>query len=204
MDKNNIITTLKRITMLEPESAPKGKIPSAVLVPVIDAGDAPQVILTVRAATLRHHAGQISFPGGRINHGETPLDAALRESHEEIDLNPNEVDILGFLPGVITTANFHIAPVLGIIRSTPHLTPALVEVERIIIEPLEPLLDPQNHHMQNKKYNEINYKTWVIKHPTEYIWGATAKMMVQWSKAMGSKMMGSQTMSENKHPKGQT
>ena len=179
-----LIKKFEQILLSQPEAAPEGRRASAVLVPILDRGDHLELILTMRASTLRHHAGQISFPGGRLDEGETVIDAALRESHEEINLDPSLVDIRGFLPGVITTANFHIAPVLGIIKESPQLTPAPDEVERILIEPLAPLLDQDRHGREAKEYQGQPYKTWVIAHPSEYIWGATAKMLVQWSRAM--------------------
>ena len=184
MNGSELIKKFEQIMLPAPEAAPEGRRASAVLVPILDRGDHLELILTMRSSTLRHHAGQISFPGGRLDAGETVIEAALRESHEEIDLIPDQVDIRGFLPGVITTANFHIAPVLGIIKGDPQLKPAPDEVERILIEPLAPLLDRGRHGRQDKEYQGQAYQTWVIDHPSEYIWGATAKMLVQWSQAM--------------------
>ena len=187
MTGSELIKKFEQIMLPAPEAAPEGRRASAVLVPILDRGDHLELILTMRSSTLRHHAGQISFPGGRLDDGETVIEAALRESQEEIGLNPDLVDIRGFLPGVITTANFHIAPVLGLIKTHPELTAAPDEVERILIEPLAPLLDRGRHGRQAKEYQGQPYQTWVIDHPSEYIWGATAKMLVQWSQAMFNK-----------------
>ena len=168
------------------EPAPEGRRASAVLIPLVEMDGDLNVILTERSSRLRHHAGQISFPGGAIDHGESVEQAALREAHEEINLSPNDVEILGHLPGVLTTANFHIAPVLGLIKKDVSrdglgLTPHPDEVERILIEPIRPLLWRQNHRQEPRQYNGVDYKTWVIDHQHEYIWGATAKLIVQWS-----------------------
>ena len=184
MNNTKLIKDFGRIVLPQPEAAPEGRYASAVLVPVINTGDHLEIILTMRSSALRHHAGQISFPGGRLDEGEGVIDAALRESHEEIGLNPKSVDILGFLPGVLTAANFHIAPVLGVVCHHPELRASPDEVERILIEPLAPLLDQRRHVFENRDYKGQPFKTWVINHPTEYIWGATARMLVQWSQAM--------------------
>lgn len=179
LSSSQVITVFREIVQPKAETPPEGRRPSAVLVALIDDGRNVKVILTERSAQLRHHAGQISFPGGRIDDGETAIEAALREAHEEVDLNPEGVEVLGHLPGVVTTANFHIAPVVGVVRPPVDLTPAPDEVARILIEDLQPLLDPAQFAREPKQYNGINDHTWVIRHPREYIWGATAKLLVQ-------------------------
>lgn len=165
----------------EPELPPEGQIPSAVLVGLIDMDDGRLgVILTERSGQLRNHAGQISFPGGRIDSGETPDQTALREANEEIALDPQQVSILGHLPGVVTTAGFHIAPVLGRVHGgfTPVAAPA--EVARVLIEPVSPLLDPRHHHSVMRQAGGRDYQSWDIRHDAENIWGATARILVQW------------------------
>jgi 8-oxo-dGTP pyrophosphatase MutT (NUDIX family) len=167
-----------------PEPAPEGRRASAVLIPLMEIDGHWHVVLTKRASHLRHHAGQISFPGGAIEPGETVAEAALREAHEEIDLHPDHVTVKGHLPSVLTTANYHIAPVLGVVNSTPVLTPQPEEVDHILLEKLHPLLLRRHHRQEPRQYNGLDYKTWVIDHDKEYIWGATAKVIVQWSALM--------------------
>ena len=170
---------------------PQGRRAAAVLIPIVEIDNEWKVILTERSKKLKHHAGQISFPGGAIDAEESVIDAALREAHEEIGLNPNLVEVIGHLPGVITTANFHIAPVLGIIREMPDLMPEPEEVARIIALPLQPLLSPSNHRQEDRINQGKTYQTWVIDHQDEYIWGATAKLIVQWSQRLPGEITGS-------------
>jgi 8-oxo-dGTP pyrophosphatase MutT (NUDIX family) len=196
------IKVFEKIALLAPEPPSRGKKPSAVLMALIDDGTGVKIIMTERSSGLRHHAGQISFPGGQIDDGETALDAALREAEEEIGLMPADVDILGYLPGVITTANFHIAPVLGVVRRWPNLTPARDEVARILIEDIAPLLNPdhferQSNSHQGNSHQGRDYETWVIRHPQEYIWGATATMLIQCAALFHDEDKG-ETMSSSK------
>ena len=158
------------------------EIPSAVLMPLVDLADGDiGIILTQRSTRLRHHAGQISFPGGRMDRGETPVETALREAEEEIALSREKVEIIGHLPSVVTTAGFHIAPVLASVRGafTPIAAPE--EVDRILIEPLAPLLRRENHVSVMRETEGQEYQSWHITHEREYIWGATARILVQWS-----------------------
>ena len=173
---------LASVALAEPDSPPAGLIPSAVLVGLLDGGgEGPLVILTERAGHLRHHAGQISFPGGRIETGENPVSAALREAEEEVGLTGGDVEVLGYLPGVATGAGFHITPLLGEVRGRPELRPDPGEVGRILVEPVLPLLDPANHETHELEHKGKTYESWAIRHDKEYIWGATARLIVQWS-----------------------
>ena len=176
---------LASVVSKEPDSPPEGLLPSAVLVGLLDGGrEGPKVVLTERAGHLRHHAGQISFPGGRIEPGETQAEAALREAGEEVGLSGGDVDILGHLPGVTTIAGFHIAPVLGAVRGQPELRSDPGEVERILVEPVGPLLEPANHEPVMREHRGEPYRSWTIRHDREYIWGATARLIVQWSRLL--------------------
>ena len=176
---------LASVVSKEPDSPPGGLLPSAVLVGLLDGGvGGPKVVLTERAGHLRHHAGQISFPGGRIEPGETQVEAALREAEEEVGLSGGDIEILGHLPGVTTTAGFHIAPVLGAIRGRPELRPDPGEVERILVEPVGPLLEPANHEPVMREHKGRTYRSWTIRHDREHIWGATARLIVRWSRLL--------------------
>ena len=192
---DELIRAFQGVMRPDAEAAPQGRRASAVLIPLLEDQGELKVILTKRSTQLRHHAGQISFPGGAIDQGETVEQAALREAHEEINLNPSHVDVLGHLPGVLTTANFHIAPVLGLVKrelatNDMNLSPHPDEVDRILLEPIHPLLLEENHRQEPRQYNGVDYKTWVIDHHQEYIWGATAKLIVQWSRLLPSDLWG--------------
>ncbi|XDZ66152.1 CoA pyrophosphatase [Alphaproteobacteria bacterium LSUCC0684] len=179
---------------------PEGRRASAVLMALVEEEAGYSIILTERSPDLRHHAGQISFPGGQIDEGETVLDAALREAEEEIALPAHKVDVLGFLPGVVTTANFHIAPVLAMVNAKVNLVPAEAEVSRILIEPVLPLLDPGRHRSVQREYKGQRYQSWEITHEREYIWGATARILVQWSERIQSRQNGlANSDSKTKH-----
>ena len=176
---------LASVAAVEPDQSPEGLLSSAVLVGLIDDGtDNPLVLLTQRADHLRHHGGQISFPGGRMESGESPAEAALREAEEEVGLSGGDVDILGYLPGVTTIAGFHIAPVLAAVNGRPELRPDPGEVERILLEPVYPLLEPANHEPIMREYEGKTRQSWRIRHEREHIWGATARLIVQWSRLL--------------------
>jgi 8-oxo-dGTP pyrophosphatase MutT (NUDIX family) len=168
-----------------PDLAPAGLRASSVLVPVIIDDARPYLILTKRTAHLPNHAGQICFPGGKIDQGESVMDAALRESEEEIGLKPDQVEPLGYLSAVVAAGQFHIAPVLGVVKQSVQLSPDPGEVERIIALPLDIALN-SSHYREELIHYQPTIKTWVIDHHEEYIWGATARIIVQWHAAITS------------------
>ncbi|HUB11021.1 MAG TPA: CoA pyrophosphatase [Acetobacteraceae bacterium] len=152
-------------------------IPAAVLVPVV-LGSEPGILLTKRNARLNKHAGQVSFPGGRIDAGETPEHAALREAHEEVGISPRDVEVLGRLADHITGTGYRITPILGLLRPGLALRPAPAEVESVFDMPLSVLLDPDAPQRQRHESRGNLREYWVWPHPDHFIWGATAAILV--------------------------
>ncbi|MGM0659542.1 MAG: CoA pyrophosphatase [Pseudomonadota bacterium] len=148
---------------------------AAVLVPVLCAGDVPQVILTKRASGLKHHPGQIAFPGGKQEDHDADITAtALREAHEEIGLDPESVEILGFLPGHETVTGFAVTPVLARITKPFTPVPESGEVSEVFEVPLTHLLDPGRFRVERRRWRGDWRRYYTVPFGPYYIWGATA------------------------------
>lgn len=148
---------------------------AAVLVPVVDRKDGATVILTQRTDTLRAHAGQIAFPGGRIDATDaSPEAAALRETEEEIGLSRDEIEVVGRMPDYITGSGFRIAPVFGIVRPDFILTINEDEVVDAFEVPLSFLMNPVNHGQGSRIWNEKERYFYTMPFGDRYIWGITA------------------------------
>jgi len=152
-------------------------IPAAVLVPVV-LGNPPGILLTKRTAHLNKHAGQVSFPGGRIDAGETPEAAALREAEEEVALAPGDVELLGRMSDYVTGTGYRITPVVGLLPPGLMLHPSPHEVESVFELPIDVLLDPAAPRRQSQQRHGNLREYWVWPHPDHYIWGATAAILV--------------------------
>ncbi len=153
-------------------------VPAAVLVPVI-LGAAPGILLTKRTAHLKKHAGQVSFPGGRIDPTDPhPEAAALREAREEIDLDPARVEILGRMADYVTGTGYRITPVLGLLPPGLGFRPSPDEVEAVFELPIGVLLDPAAPQRQKQHVRGQWREYWVWPHPDHFIWGATAAILV--------------------------
>jgi 8-oxo-dGTP pyrophosphatase MutT (NUDIX family) len=157
----------------------EGLTPAAVLVGIVT-GPAPGVLLTKRAATLRNHSGQVSFPGGRIDPSDAgPEACALREAEEEVGLDPSHAEILGCMPEIVTVTRFCVTPVLAlltpgfVVDASPH------EVEAVFQLSLSVLLDPLAPVRHSAVINGIARQYWVWPHPEHEIWGATAGILVR-------------------------
>lgn len=161
------------------ENATKSVKAAAVLLLVVNHRPEPAVVFTQRTAHLSDHAGQISFPGGRVDEGdETPEHTALREAQEEIGLAPERVDILGRLPEYRTSTGFCVTPVVGWAEPPLQYTPDPHEVADVFEVPLAFLLDTRNHRYESAFYKGRTRNYWAMPFGERFIWGATAGMLV--------------------------
>lgn len=152
---------------------------AAVLVPLIERGDGLNVLLTLRSSNLRHHAGQVSFPGGRIEPGDAgPWEAALREAREEIGLDPARVERVGYLRDHLVITGFRVTPVVAFVTPGFDLALDRTEVEDVFELPLHYVLDPANHRPRDRKFAGFTVLTWEILYGDRQIWGATANMLL--------------------------
>jgi 8-oxo-dGTP pyrophosphatase MutT (NUDIX family) len=151
--------------------------PAAVLIAVVDHAQ-PTVLLTQRAAHLHDHAGQISFPGGKIDPADaSPLDAALREAWEEIGLAREFIDPIGYLDLYGTSFGFRILPTVARVRSGFGLNINEAEVDDAFEVPLSFLMDPGNHQVHSKEFRGIARSYYAMPFADRYIWGATAGIL---------------------------
>ena len=151
--------------------------PAAVLIPVVDHAQ-PTVLLTQRAAHLNDHAGQISFPGGKIDATDaSPLDAALREAEEEIGLGRQFIDPIGYLDLYGTSFGFRILPTVARVRPGFELRINAAEVDDAFEVPLAFLMDPANHQLHSKEFRGVERAYYAMPFAERYIWGATAGIL---------------------------
>ena len=157
--------------------------PAAVLIAVTDRAE-PGVILTVRREHLRTHAGQIAFPGGRLDPGEDAVAAALRESNEEILLDPRAVELVGTIEDYRTVTGFVVTPVLGVVPPDLPLEPHEHEVAAWFEAPLDFLLDPVNQHERTALFQGRTRHYYEIIWEDRRIWGVTAAIIVNLSRRL--------------------
>jgi 8-oxo-dGTP pyrophosphatase MutT (NUDIX family) len=154
-----------------------GARPAAVLAPIIDRPGGPRILLTLRASHLRAHSGQIAFPGGKIDEGETPLAAVLREAREEIGLAAGAVEPLGWLDPYLTGTGYRIMPLVGIIDPSFAPTINADEVEDVFEAPLSFLMDEANHQRHSREWQGSLRHFYAMPWRERYIWGATAGIL---------------------------
>ncbi|HRD64711.1 MAG TPA: CoA pyrophosphatase [Candidatus Competibacter sp.] len=169
---------------MEPEERPL--TPAAVLVPLVERPEGYTVLLTQRTAHLEHHAGQISFPGGRAEDEDaSPVDTALREAEEEIGLRRRHVvEIAGFLDLYQTVTGFLVTPVVGFVTPPFELALDAFEVAEAFEVPLEFVLDARNHEYRSMFYKGQQRRYYVIPYEDRFIWGATAAMLVSFARRL--------------------
>ena len=165
----------------EPEHNESGATPlkpAAVLIPIIARGDELSVLLTRRSQQLRHHPGQISFPGGRQDPEDPDLAAtALRETYEELGIPAHCIQLLGVLPQHITVSHYRMVPYLGLLQPDYPLHPAVEEVAEAFELPLPPLLDPTNYGSWTITRHQRPHSVYGITLHDRLIWGATARIL---------------------------
>ncbi|MBB3255614.1 8-oxo-dGTP pyrophosphatase MutT (NUDIX family) [Paraburkholderia bannensis] len=162
---------------------------AAVLIPLVIRASGLSVLLTQRADHLSNHAGQVSFPGGsREPSDSTPIAAALREAHEEVDLDPSRVEVLGALPEYLTGTGFRVTPVVGLVHEPFSLAADSLEVASIFEVPLDFLMNPANHEIRVFRWEGGERRFFAMPYPQQggqagavgtshFIWGATAGML---------------------------
>lgn len=151
--------------------------PAAVLVPIIEHAHGPHVLLTRRADHLGTHSGQVAFPGGKIDPGETPAEAALREAEEEVGLHRSYVEVAGYLDAYETGTGFRILPVVGFVTPGFSLTISPGEVAEAFEVPLSFLMNPANHERHSAVWRGRRREYYAMPYNGHYIWGATAGML---------------------------
>ena len=149
--------------------------PAAVLIPVIAGPEGAAVLMTRRSDSLTSHTGQIAFPGGRLDPGETAIEAALREAFEEVALDPALVEVLGVGDAYETGTGFLVTPVVGWLTARPQTTPSPDEVAEVFEVPWDFLMDPSNHSRDSyDREGQPRRWYWSMTHGQRYIWGVTA------------------------------
>lgn len=160
--------------------------PAAVLFPIVLRDNGQTVLLTQRTAHLKDHAGQISFPGGRVEAADTsPIHTALRETEEEIGLARERVEVLGFLPEYRTGTGFRVTPVVALVTPPFELALDPFEVAEAFEVPLAFLLDPANHKRHSLHYRGAMRHFFAMPYGDYFIWGATAGMIRSLTERLG-------------------
>ncbi|NIZ60609.1 CoA pyrophosphatase [Sedimentitalea sp. CY04] len=152
--------------------------PAGVLVAISVTSNTPQVILTKRSSALKHHPGQIAFPGGKQDEGDKDVtDAALREAWEEIGLPRDLPEVIGHLPDHETVTGFQVTPVVALLKHEFHLKPEPGEVDEVFSTPLAHLLNLDNYLIESRRWRGVQRHYYTVPFGPYYIWGATARML---------------------------
>jgi 8-oxo-dGTP pyrophosphatase MutT (NUDIX family) len=175
---------------LNPETVlPEGRRlrPAGVLAALLPEPQGFSLLLTKRSSRLKHHPGQIAFPGGKQDEGDADSTAAaLREAQEEIGLPPEHVDLLGTLPAHETVTGFMVTPVVGVVRAPFEIRPEPGEVAEVFTVPLVHVLDARNFVVEGRRWRGTRRQYFAVPYGPYYIWGATARMLRSWTDLMTS------------------
>ena len=157
--------------------------PAGVLIPVMQRATELSLLLTQRSAELKHHAGQVSFPGGRMEEYDQDVRVtALRETHEEVGIEPHHVSVIGYLGAMPTTTGYAVTPVVGLVSDTANLVIDHTEVEYAFEVPLEFVLDEANDRYGEREFHGRRFSMLEFHYEGERIWGATAQMLLTFRK----------------------
>ena len=158
---------------------------ASVLIPILTFKKDLEILLTKRSNSLKNHPGQIAFPGGKKDQSDSsPIETALRETQEEVGLNPKNVEIIASLPSHKTATGFVIKPYLGLINQPFSETLRQGEVDEIFTVPYEYILNEKNFSIQTRKWNGSQRSYYVVPYGPYYVWGATARILLNLSRAL--------------------
>lgn len=165
---------------LNPEFTPKGATlrEAGVLAAFMEGPRGVELILTKRSSALKHHPGQIAFPGGKVDPGDRDVTAAaLREAHEEIGLEPSNVEVIGTLPAHQTITSFRVTPVVARVRAPFEWRPEAGEVDEVFAVPMSHVTDPARFIIEGRYFRGVHRQYYTVPWGPYYIWGATARML---------------------------
>ncbi len=178
IEEANIISPYSRVDEQNFKGFKQPVKEAAVLVPFIEREESPNLVLTKRTLSLSKHKGQIAFPGGKIDKTDkSPSHAALREAHEEIGINQQQVKVLGKLPLYQTVTGYNITPIVGTLQAPLSFKKQDDEVDEIFELPFEFMLDVKNFKRESVIYEGERREFWVLQYKDYYIWGATAAIL---------------------------